>query len=118
MEAKTFEIRDKATFVPVLAVRLNPNTKQDRYLLSRAGFGREGGEQGRFIMLIRLTGGRHTADYDVHSWGDRTMQTAHRFMEKEWATLESGAVIDVEYILGEATAIKISESEGRYFPLD
>ena len=113
MESKTFEIRDKGTFLPVLAVRLNPNTEQDRYLLARAGFGSEGESQGRFIMLIRLTGGRHAADYDVHSWGDRTMQAAHRFIEKEWATLETGAVIDVEFVLGETRTAKISESEGR-----
>ena len=112
MEAKTFEIRDKMTFIPILAVRLNPNTEQDRYLLARAGYGKNRESQREYVQLIRINGGDGNSDCDPHGWGNRTMITAHQFIIEEWDSLASGAVIDVEYILGEATTVKRSESEG------
>ena len=108
MEAKTFEIRDAATFIPVLAIRLKPGNEVDRYLLSRAGYGKYGDSQKRYVVLWRLEGGH--ASYDEHSWGSaRTMGAAHKHILHAWDRLESGAVIDVEHILGETDEPKLSE---------
>jgi len=113
METKTFEIRDRATFIPALAVRLepghdlDPGRDLDRYLLARAGFGLSGDEQREYVVLMRLV--TCEAQHDPAVWGGRTMPTAHRFIHDNWDALPSGAVIDVEHILGETAQPKVSE---------
>lgn len=109
MEAKTFEIRDKATFIPVVAVRLKPVTEQDRYLLGRAGFGTSPQEQAKYVQVFLLTG-REQSTYDPYRWGSRTLTYAHVHMVNHWDDLESGAVIDVEFILGLREHPKVSEA--------
>lgn len=109
MEAKTFEVRDDGTFIPVLAVRLNPNTEADRYLLARAGYGRKPEAQVGFVVMWQLNGGH--AHYDPNAWDGRTKRTAHKYITDNWGQLDSGAVIDVEFILDETKESKISERE-------
>lgn len=113
MEAKTFEIRDKATFIPILAVKLNPVTDMDRYLLARAGYGVTVEQQSEYVQLCRIAGGEGKSDCDPYGWGNRTMTTAHDFIIKNWEALASGCVIDVEYILGERDKPQISSLGGR-----
>ena len=48
--------------------------------------------------------------YDAYDWRDRTMQVAHDYIEKNWGDLVDGAVVDVQFILGETAAPKVSES--------
>jgi hypothetical protein len=111
MKTKTFEIRDDGTFVPALAIKLEPNDKRDRYLLSRAGFGSANliEEQGDYVLLVHLT--RVSCEYDPFSWrGGRTMRVAHEHIDENFETLENGAVIDVEYLLGERDEPKESEA--------
>ncbi len=108
MIAKTFEIRDRKTFIPVLAIQLMPTCEADRYLLSRANYGHYGGAQSRHTILVKLEGTR--AEYDPNRWGDsRTMRTAHSFIGEHFDELESGMAIDVEYILHETEKPKITE---------
>jgi hypothetical protein len=52
MKAKTLELRDTATFIPVLCVDMNPDNEGQRYLLYRCGY-RCNGEPN--ILLTRLT---------------------------------------------------------------
>ena len=111
MIAKTFEIRDAATFIPVLAVKLEPVTEQDRYLLARAGFGLTREDQAAYVHLIRMDGGSGAAHCDPYDWGNRTMTTAHDYIAKHFNSIESGAVIDVEYIIGLTDRPKRTESE-------
>ena len=40
------------------------------------------------------------------------MQVAHRFVIDNWATIQSGQVVDVEFILGETKQPKCSERIG------
>lgn len=63
------------------------------------------------MLLSKLTSPE--AQYDVHAWpGDhRTMPTAHQYIIDNWDNLESGALIDVEHILGLREAPKQSEQE-------
>lgn len=103
IEAKTFEIRDAATFLPVIGIMIDSATAPppDQYLMKRSGYGRP------CLLLTRLAGG-HSA-CDPYDWGNRTMVTAHQFISKNWTELESGALIDVEFIVGESTTPKVSE---------
>lgn len=104
LETKLFEIRDSATFIPAIGVNCQASACEgsDHYLLRRAGYGDD-----VVILLTRLDGGKST--YDAYDWGCRTMNAAHLHIEKEWAHLPSGSVVDVEFILGETTAAKQSE---------
>jgi hypothetical protein len=111
MNCKTFEIRDAGTFIPALGVQLGSGLPEDRWLLSRAGFGINFETQSKYIILIKLTGGPDASQYDPYNWPDstRTMPTAHQYIIDHWNELMTGDVIDVEYILGITLEIKRSE---------
>lgn len=114
IESKLFEVRDSMTFIPVMATLMAPNeihndvTVGEKWLMRRAGYG-----GGRCVILCRLNcaGVNDNASYDPYSWGaqTRTMTVAHNYIIEFWDKLESGDVIDVEYILGLRTEPKISE---------
>ena len=38
MKIKAVEIRDKATFIPAIAIKMEPENEGQRYLLARCGF--------------------------------------------------------------------------------
>jgi hypothetical protein len=52
--------------------------------------------------------------YDPYDWNDRTMQTAHNYIAKNFDDLSNGDVVDVEYILEETDEPKISERNEVY----
>jgi hypothetical protein len=116
LETKTFEIRDKGTFIPVMATAMRPLSElnvdynnQDAYLLRRAGYGMES----LLVMLCKLDGNEIT--YTPESWRQkcwRTMVEAHKYIVMNWDKLTSGQVIDVEFILGETDTEKDSERFG------
>lgn len=112
MQPKTFEIRDRATFIPAIALRLDPGTDRDRYLLARAGYGRLRSVQSGYILLsCNVSGGTDIImNSDPNAWGGRTFPVAHRYIIEHWDELESGAVVDVEFIMGETVAPKQSEA--------
>lgn len=131
---KIFEIRDRGTFMPMMAVRLmirlpecrgihtatdfsiTPvNDSQEDWLLRRAGYGRDmilnhGDEADTFyVILVKLDGVK--AEYDPFAWSNpRTLSTAHQHILANWDKLKSGDLIDVEFILGESAAPNESES--------
>jgi hypothetical protein len=111
MVCKTFEIRDAATFIPVLAIKLTPGCENDRYLLARAGYGRTLLEQSEYVIVCSLTGDPIECTYDSYSWAGpaRTLSQAHDFIMQHFDQLESGEVIDVQFILGETASKKLSE---------
>jgi hypothetical protein len=37
------------------------------------------------------------------------MREAHKYIAKNWGSLNNGDVIDIEYILGETTSPKVTE---------
>lgn len=107
-QVKYFEVRDKATFIPVMAVRIVDGSQleineRESYLLRRAGY------QGNNIscFLCRLDDGVGKAG--SYEWNDRTMTVAHAQIEEKWKYLSTGEVIDVEFILKETYAPKLSE---------
>ena len=114
MEIKTLEIRDPATFIPVIAIKPSLLNEAERYLWARAGFGGYRGDEDvpahTYVILLRLSDMR--AEYVSVNWNNRTMLHAHRYITEHWDEIEGGQVIDVEYILGETGKPKESERLG------
>jgi hypothetical protein len=109
MICKTIEIRDRGTFVPALLVRLDPTDERDRWLLARAGFGTTPEAQREYVLLINLV---KDAPYDAYGHGPaRTLGIAHQHVIEHFEQIENGAVVDVEFILGETTKPKVSEAD-------
>ncbi len=110
MEVKAFELRDIGTFVPSLAIRVNPHNEAERYLISRAGYGPDPDSQGQYIIFMGLHDLQ--AHYSPHDWGsaNRTRTVAHQYIVDHWDELEHGQVIDVQFILGETDAPKLTEA--------
>ncbi len=112
METKVFEVRDRATFIPVMAIKLNPHNEAERYLLARSGYGRTPHDQNKYVLLSQLDGGNGKITCDSYDWGtERTMGVAHRHIIENFDKLVPGEVIDVEFVLGETTVSKISEQD-------
>ncbi len=120
MKTLLLEIRDRATFIPVLAVRMGPDThdevndhwRKEEWLMRRAGYNLT--EPPFCVILCRLeaAGCDGNATYDPYSWsGARTLPVAHLFIVEHWDELRSGDVVDVEFILKETTKQKLSERE-------
>lgn len=105
MKIKIFEIRDRATFIPVIAIKLeHQNDEQAYHLVDRCGYN----PMQKNVMITRL-GGEGEATADPYHWDDRTLQTAHLHILDAFDNLNDGDVIDVEFILGEVDKPKISE---------
>ena len=113
MDIKTFEIRDSATTIPVLCVRVNMAE------LERPDFEqfRDGGwaadEEG-IVYMIEIPDPCRAA-YDPFNWNSRarTFCDAHIYVKTEWDKLVSGQVIDVEFINGEKETCKDNEWKAR-----
>ncbi len=113
MIVKLFELRDAGTFIPIFAFRCRPDedNTSEQYLLRRSGFG----VWGPWVIMGRLecNSPDRSCTYEKFSWGmcPRTFITAHRYIEEHFDELESGSVVDVEFILGETKEAKVSENE-------
>ena len=108
MEVKCLEIRDAGTFMACIFIRPVPDNEAQRYLLRRDGY--RGDVSERCIIAIKPQ--CRGVSYDPYNWGDgaRTMPVAHDYIEKHWSELRDGDVVDVQFILGETTKAKVSES--------
>ena len=116
LTAKVFELRDSATFIPIIAVLVDPGqgipsgmimTDQERGLLRRCGY-----PVGKVnVILLNARGDLKKANgcCDPFQWGDRTYQVAHNYIIDNWNKLRDGQVIDVEFILGERDTVKQTE---------
>lgn len=111
MITKLFEIRDRATFIPAIAIKTEPAGEAERYLLGRAGYGTKVEHQAAHVLLARLVGNTQMLS-DLDDWGGRTMPIAHEYIKAHFDELETGAVVDVQYILGERDRPKESEAVG------
>lgn len=103
-EVKLFEVRDRATCIPVMAIRISPDMDEASFLLRRAGF-----RDMKYVFVMRLEGGQ--VEWDSFHWGQgsRTMHEAHVYIEENWDELTDSEVIDVEFILKETDKPKMSE---------
>ena len=115
MEVKLFEVRDVATMVPMMAVRLQHRGAPEAFLLRRAGYAAEqidplaSSDVEPYVILVNLVGSE--AQYDPYRWrgSARTFGTVHMHIIEHWRELQSGQVLDVQYILKETSAPKESE---------
>lgn len=107
MIAKALEIRDEGTFIPALAVDINPANEGQRYLMRRVGYPCDGRPN---VIVTRLSGDGQATN-DPYSWGGgaRTWPVAHNYIIEHWAELKDGDVVDVSFILGETKSPKVSE---------
>ena len=96
---KLFEIRDSGTMIPAMGILVS---KANGPLVHRAGFG-----ETPCVILVALTSAQ--SNYDPWQWGNRTMNVSHNYIIANWNTLQNGAMVDVQFILGETTAPKASE---------
>jgi hypothetical protein len=108
IESKVLEIRDRGTFIAVLAIRMLGTTDIQTYYFKRCGFP----EDGSSITVMCLYDQKATND--PYEWGalgkgDRTLPTAHHYVLGHFDQLMDGDVIDVEKILGEKETAKLSE---------
>ena len=106
MKTTMIEIRDRITYIPAFAIKMTGESKEEKNLLSRAGYSLSNPS----ILLCRIDTGE--AHHDSYVWGQsiRTMSVAHLFIQKNFDEINSGDVVDVEYILGESDKPKCSES--------
>lgn len=109
METKLFEVRDRMTFIPVMCTKLSPTNEADRYLLTLSGYGLRAEVQQRYILYASLRELKIEHSSHEQPTNPRTHQIAHQHIEKHWDELNSGDVVDVEFILGETTASKASQ---------
>ena len=109
MIIKAIEIRDSLTFISAIAIKVVPANEGQHYLLRRSGYGFDPPQ----IILAKLAGGSGMACCDPFDWpsGARTMRTAHEWLREHFDEIEDGAVVDVEFILGERAEPKRSERE-------
>lgn len=110
MITKILELRDSATFIPIMAIQLNTEDAKERYLCARAGFGQTNISFNQYIYIFPLNCSK-SVNFDIYEWSDRTYFTAHKYVIENWDKLKIGDVIDVEFILGETKVKKISEYE-------
>ena len=107
MEIKLFEVRDRMTFIPVMAFVMESDNEAEDYLLGRCGWRVQGNP---FVVMNRLDCScepRHNPD--EWSKASRTMRVAHEYIATNWSKLKTGDVVDVAYILGESAEPKTSE---------
>jgi hypothetical protein len=112
MKAIIIEIRDAGTFIPALAVQLGSSEEQERWLLAMAGYGRTYEDQSEYVVLCKINGGSPCkCAIDPVEWGQnpRTYYVAHRYVQKHFSELEAGAVVDVQFILGETATPKTTD---------
>lgn len=107
MVSKVLEVRDRATFIPVLATKLATEDRVEAwYVHWRAGHPRSYHN----VALVRLDNGEGRTDpYEWISGTPRTIPVAHEYIATHFDQLNSGDVVDVEFVLGESTTIKPSE---------
>jgi hypothetical protein len=108
MKVKTLELRDTATFIPILCVDMNPDNEGQRYLLHRCGYRCNGVPN---ILMTRLSADGGKASNDPYYWEGRTFPVARHYIIENWEALQDSDVVDVGFILGETEKPKVSERE-------
>jgi hypothetical protein len=108
MKIKLFEVRDHATFIGVFAFRPTSEDRLETGILKRCGWHtQENASEAIYLGVLSPSG--EPVHYDPYDQPHRTLRVAHHYIAEHFDTLESGAVIDVEFISGEVSTPKESE---------
>jgi hypothetical protein len=114
-EVKLIEVRDEGTTIVCIALKPHPETEAERWGWARTGYGLTPGEQGTYVLLGPLGGGHGllTCDPFKHPGAptQRTLWAAHTWLKKNWHLVQSGDVVDVEFIMGVSDHPKRPERE-------
>ena len=112
MEVKLLEVRDRATFISVAAMKLFARNETEQWLIYRAGYSQSLSRQQKYVLLFRLDCEGQAITYDPYRWrGSRTMREAHLWLQEHFDEVTSGDVLDIEYILGENLIAKKTERD-------
>lgn len=115
---KLIEVRDEGTTMPVIAIQPNPLTDAEVWAYGRTGYGLEASDMRQYVLVAPLHAGSGllTCDPYKHPGAPqvRTLFIAHKYIKKHWAELASGDVVDVQFILGETEAPKVTDRLHRY----
>lgn len=108
MKVKILELRDRGTFIPVVAIDMNPDNEEQEYLLRRRGYPCDGQPN---IAIFSANANGDPVWNDPYGWntGARTYPVAHEWIIEHWHELADGDVVCVETITGERSNPKISE---------
>lgn len=106
---KIFEVRDRATLIPTVAFKFNAANKNEKWLLMTAGYGYSTEDQGEYIMVGPIEGGRGVMSTDPFKHKSMEMREAHLYILNHWTELDHGAVIDLEFLRGEKDKPAISD---------
>lgn len=87
MEVKVFELRDEGTAIPLMGARLY-----------------HGDDYAKMFWILESMSRSETTKPP-----DRAYPVAHKYIIENWAKLKDGDVVDVQFILGETKAPKVSE---------
>ncbi len=103
LEIKPLEIRDHATCIGVLAIKMKSADPIIHRYLSRYGFpGTTPGMEDNPPAIVMMRVDDQRASSDPYHWGDRTHQTAHVYIDECFDSLRPGQVVDVRVIANEA----------------
>lgn len=106
---KIFEVRDRATLMPTLALKFNAANENEKWLLMTAGYGYSAEDQGEYILVGPIDGGHGDMTTDPFEHRSREMREAHLYIRDHWTELDHGAVIDLEFLRGEKDKPAISD---------
>lgn len=98
IESKIFEIRDKGTYIPILAVLMESNDPAENYHLKRFSWSH--------IYVFKIANGEPVFKWE---WEGRRISVIYPHITKHWYELQSGSVIDIQVLLGETTEPATSE---------
>jgi hypothetical protein len=115
MEVKLFEVRDRMTLIPCIAMRPEITGEgkgsRDVWLLSKAGYGKNPKDNVSYVFFTPLTGlHEHEIYCDYFTWINPTLRVAHEYIQRNWLFLTTGDVIDIEFITGQSKTPKLSDS--------
>ena len=100
MKSKIFEIRDGSFYIPVLATATNMENCD--YLVEAYHWKYANYKQySPLVIVTQINSNPLKSAYSPDEWTSKTMQIAHEYIEENFNDLKSGAVIDIQYILGE-----------------
>jgi hypothetical protein len=95
---KVFEVRDRATCIPVLAIKMVAHNPIEHTFLWSKGYPL-GLDCIPSVIMMRLDDQRGSSD--PYWWKDRTHQVAHNYIYDNFDNIPNGGVVDVRVILGE-----------------
>lgn len=96
---KIVEIRDRATLIVALLLRMIPDGAREKFLFNESGYRDCNYSSILFISLSSPSfSARHSDDWP--SVG-RTFHVAHKWIEEHFDEIKDNQVIDVEFILNE-----------------